>query len=263
MLKTLQVASWKNFMNHDSDTLPFNDGTYSAIINNWGREVWNDWMKKLVENHDYIAAHALMEVQRYNESVGVKTNTYSGQSHNYAELIANALTFNVRHEIDLQGEGVLFYRMSGDTTVRMDQGASYERFGSKAGTGNYDNAKAESMAHDGPFSYDQTVLLSNFDPCFNKTIMSGFSVFGAEQEQWHETESGWNVPITFPGMVYMSFYAYHQNRIDPTTGLFMFELPLKNMSAQAADETFFMAADVVFGLTVTLTHAPEGEVYIK
>jgi hypothetical protein len=258
MMVTLQIACGKNSMGGSNEGV-LRDSTYSAIIKKWGKEVWNDWMKKLVENHNYMAAHALMEVQRFNDLVGV-------ESHNYSELLGNALTFKVEHKIDFNGEGLVFYKLSGNTTVKMDQiNETTGIFGSKAGTGNYDSATMEEANFKSASSYDQTVELSKLDPCMNKTITAGFSVFGLETENWATVipEFGVSVPFSFPGAVYISFYTYAKSYIDPETGFFNFQLPLTNMSAQAADDTYFWSGEVTLSLDVTVTHTPEGEVYIK
>jgi hypothetical protein len=251
--------------------LESNNGTMQwaeAEMKKWAKEVWNELMRDVVEKHDYRIA--------YHLSTFVTAATMFvldfGQQ-NWQQLLANALTFDVKHNIDFNGDGVLFYKLSGTTTVKMNQYRDVGKnevdfYGSKAGTGIYDSATAAESQFVGPSTYDQTVVLSNLDPCKNKSIAAGFSVFGAETENWKITAEGMNYPFTMPGPVRIAFYAYAQSHIDnavdsPTFGGLKFDLPLLNMSAKAADETFYWSHDAVISLDVIVTHTPQGEVYIK
>jgi hypothetical protein len=252
---TVQTAWYKNWIQERDAWILRAPKRRLVRTYEWGCSVWNYWMEKLVEDHDYMAAHALQEVIKFNVSIG------HGATDEYIKMLGNALTFKVEHEIDLQGEGVMFYKLSGLSSVSMDQAEC--TFGKSSGTGVYDSYSVAGgeAAIKGTPSYENTVQLSNLDPCDKKTKKAGFCQFGAQWETVYLPDvPGVEMPI--PGPVYLAFGLYARSDMDMDTGLYSFDIPLTKGSAQM-DETFFWAGEFVFALTVTMTHTPQGEFYIK
>jgi hypothetical protein len=96
-----------------------------------------------------------------------------------------------------------------------------------------------------------------------ENIKAGFDKFGADSEPLYSLKDNWEGAWT-PGLVKICFDTHYTQYIDSKTGFFMFDMPISNGNAQCSQKTFpYSDAYNSCDFTVTLTHTPKGEFYIK
>ena len=227
----------------------------------WGKEIWNYWMRKLVEEHDYDAAHALENV--ILQSVVKQEDGYSSVDKEFLWLkLGNALTFRVEWELE---EHVFFTICSkGEVEVSMNTRAVRDYFGEGDGEGHLASfSDPDGNVYVTAFpSFSNKAQLSNFDPCRNKAITVAVDKFGLDFTAYADTDMG-PMPIPFTDYPKPIIHYVDGNAV-LTTGFFTFKLDLINFSEKCADSSITaQQEELSHTLDFKIFHQPKDDVYMK
>jgi len=235
-----------------------------AEVEKWAKEVWNQYMRKLVEEHDYRAFHALGHIMLvYAFAVFINAD-------NCPTYLGNALTFRVEwkmeHTMTTNGGVAGFrYNLSGEATVSMDQISEDKGyFGESAGEAKYDSYVEFTGHTTMPVlpEYSFIAELSDIDPCMKKTITVAIDQFGADTE----TGVGGDQVFTWnPGLMRVGTgVAYAENK-DKDTGYYTFTPKIINGSAEAVNEKLVKPYNPANTntLTIILHHEPKADVFMR
>ena len=258
----------QRLMNHESSdpNMRMEDATFLYERSDWAKEVWNQLMKELVENHDYTIAHALEELYLFAKFLNVDNEKISKIGiDQWKEKLGNALTFRVEWELltDVTSSGAFVSKTnsSGEAVISMNQISEKEGY---FGEGIV-NARIDSytVVNDGKGvnlpSFNNNARLSNLDPCMRKKITVGFDKF----------DEGVDFPVQFPNgnvgstsvLPPAAFYDKYAE------GFYTFECDLTNLKENCVDEkisgSYTQGAKLVWTLTIRLFHDPKGDVFMK
>jgi len=260
-------------------------GYYEDRLSEWTKEIWNQLMKELVEDHDYTIAHALEELYHFAKFLKVDENLDPRWDKGKIigidkcrEKLANALMFKLEFNTEIAGStnhGPLIFKTKGQFD---DIQLTYQDniYGDKDWIGRAtDNVQYEGPTTDGdmklvlPLEFTTDVELRKLDPCEKQTIYICIGNIAARYEQY--TDSG-GAPLGLAISSFSDLWAsaalVHKGGyigvLRESDLLYGFTCPLNNLSQNAAHEVFSAAdGDVRTTITLTLTHTPEGDLYLK
>jgi hypothetical protein len=243
---------------------------FETEIAKWAKEVWNHYMKKLVEEHDYRAIHPLGHIMLCSAFAGVK------EAAKCNEYLGNALTFRVEGEYkDALGTAYVCY-LSGEAVVSMNKhiggwifegedtvNARIDSYTQAYGSfGNVVGINLPSFNNNA-----NNARISNLDPCIRKKIMVGFDKFDEDIEFDIQTPATDSFPSSVgsmsAGLPTVPFY----DRFNRAEGFYDFECDIANLKENCVDEkisgSYTQGAKLVWTLTISLFHAPKEDVFMK
>jgi hypothetical protein len=227
----------------------------------WFKELWNQFMKELVENHDYTVAHALQAICRFanmlnlNDVAKIDTNGWDTK-------LGNALTFRVEWELYDAISTAIISNLSGEAEVSMNQISEKEGyFGKGEGNGRVDSVDVDGAAFSASnlSSFSNNIQLSNLDPCGNKTIAISIDDFGENAKyNLNYPDMGGSTENTI-GMP----AAFEDKYVDD---VFAFQFPIINLQKKCVDEKYensVLGGTFVNKVTVRLIHEPKEDVFMR
>jgi len=247
-------------------------------IHKWSKELWNVHIKELAENHDYTRVHALIAIfgrKGFHQMIiWGNEQLYDMSIDEFQQRISDALTFELKYNTELIGKtnhGAFIFKTKAEfECIKMELGDG-DIIGRATDVGTY-----EGPTSDGdwtlilPNDFTTTATVGKFDPCIEQTVLIGFDELAASHELYRTKEgdtvgidggiAGGNMSISY---WWSQIFVYAGDYYDWEYGI-AFPCPLQNKQQEAAHEVFSAASDDMrVTITITLTHTPEGDLYLK
>ena len=224
-------------------------------------ETWNEFMRDLVERHDYTRAHSLTILKNVYKNILAFRNVNLDTAV-LDKKLSNALTFGLVWDLEMH---VYFtISSSGEVKVSMELKEQSEFFGEGIGEGRvfkfYD---PEGSVYVPSFpTFSNRAQISKFNPCMNNNITVGIDKCGTDFTAMARTEQGdYPVPFTdYPEPL----IGYTTGDYNYSTGFYEFELVLNNFSEKCAEINIPQQVEELrHTLELTIIHTPKDDVFLK
>jgi len=164
-----------------------------------------------------------------------------------------AFTFLVETKVTTKADATMIvYNTFGEATVTLDQFEESGFYGVGEGIGRYSDwfggFNGDAVLLEAETGYEFTVKLLNFDPRKSDSITVGINRFSADKERFES--DGVIVEGVYTSLLFQMF---RTDILDKETGLYMFELPMKDgVATQSWNYAETAPGNIDLTITVTM-----------
>jgi len=234
-----------------------------GFLNSWAKSLLNNYLKELLEKHDYTLIPLMISMDR-------ELSLQGGDNPDFLNKVTKAATFTIQFNT----EEITFLDDFGSLQWLTEGTARYSLLTKETSADS--RGKYTAFRHQGmpglprvemtsPRTFDTQMMIPWYDLCAKEPVIDVYILRFARDE---ETFSADGVPISFPGQVQNAFAAsiinaaFSDKVVEPAKGWvgpagYKFTIPLRNFNVLAGNykETREIP-DNTSTITITVKHTP-------